>query len=311
MQNDSPYELYRFDAADVTDVFYSGNAGDDVFVNRTNLESLAYGNDGDDWLLGGSDAEILEQESWEQFSQAVEEYDRVADEVATIVDNDVDVDDFDLKADDSETKLYFNDSGNVLSTFDTSTGEFEVIGNLGVTLTDIAMSANGELYGISFGSLYRVDAGTAETKFVGNLGRNDMNGLGFDDDGRLLATGYLGSFIYEVNTETGKMASLGDFSARSSGDLTTHDGQTFVSTTSGSLVAVEFDSQGDVVSTNVVSKSISSVTYGLASLDGEFYSVVGSDLYSVNPTDGAFSSVNDLEGLVTGTVWGMTASVIS
>lgn len=42
VQTDAPYKVHRFAASEVNDVFFSGKAGDDVFVNRTNLESEAY-----------------------------------------------------------------------------------------------------------------------------------------------------------------------------------------------------------------------------------------------------------------------------
>jgi Ca2+-binding RTX toxin-like protein len=286
-----------------------GGFGRDYYVH-VERHDVGYDPDQDIFSNLNDDGELLEKESWELFNQAMEEYDRIADEVAAIIEKvGVEVDDDSLTVDDSDSRLYFNNSRNTLSWFDTESGEFEVVGNLGVTLTDIAMSADGELYGISFSSLYRIDVDTAETKLVGTLGRNDMNGLGFDEGGRLLATGYLGESIYEVDTQTGKMNSLGNFAASSSGDLALHDGQIFVSTTAGSLVSIEFDSDGSVGSTTVVSGSISRLTYGLASLEGEFYSVIGTNLYSVDQADGTFSSVTDLDGLVAGNIWGMTASV--
>jgi Ca2+-binding RTX toxin-like protein len=289
-----------------------GGFGADFYVNVECID-VGYDPNQDNIFVGcGSGDEgihELELESWKQFKQAIDEYDQVADEVAAIVQKpDVDFDDSDFKGDDSSSRLYFNDSSNMLSWFDPSSNEFKVVGDMGVTLTDIAMSADGELYGISFRSLYRIDAETAETKFIGDLGRNDMNGLTFDNDGRLLATGYLNSSVHEVDTSTGKLQSLGDYGYRSAGDLAIHDGQVFSSTTTGSLVSIGFDDEGNVDSSNVVTDSISRVTYGLASLDDSFYSVVGAEVFSVDHADGTFTSVADLTGSV-GSFWGMTASV--
>ena len=287
-----------------------GGFGTDFYAN---VECTDVGYDPDQVFPGcgaGDDGvHELEEESWEQFQQALEEYDDVADKIATIVEKtDFEFDDSDWIDDASTSRLYFNDSGNTLSWFDPSSGEFEVVGNLGVTLTDIAMSADGELYGVSFRSLYRIDAATAETKFVGDLGRQDINGLAFDSDGRLLATGYLSDAVHQIDTATGKMRSLGSYGYRSAGDIAMHNGQVFSSTSAGSLVTMEFV-EGGVASVSTVSDSISNVTYGLASLDGTLYSVVGQEVFSVDDTDGAFTSVADLTGKVSGDMWGMTASV--
>jgi len=286
-----------------------GAFGNDYYVN-IEAGDVAYD---PDQVLFSSDVDpgeqLLEEESWEQFLQAIEEFDAVADQVATIVDKTEAELLPEFNVDASESRLYFNDSGNTLSWFDPSNGEFQVVGDLGVTLTDIALSANGELYGISFGSLYQIDVDTAETSLVGDLGRFDMNGLGFDDAGRLLATGYLSESIFEVDVATGELQLLGDVGFRSAGDIAFHNGQVFSSTTSGSLISVSFDDDGNVASTSVVSDSISSVTYGLASLDANFYSVVGVDVFSVDDADGTFTSVADLSGQVSGNIWGMTASV--
>ena len=43
-----------FSADEVDSVFFRGNAGDDVFVNRTDLNSRAHGDDGNDLFRGGS-----------------------------------------------------------------------------------------------------------------------------------------------------------------------------------------------------------------------------------------------------------------
>jgi len=52
--NGQAYTVQEFDAAQVERLYFSGKNGDDIFVNRTSLDATAYGNDGNDWLLGGS-----------------------------------------------------------------------------------------------------------------------------------------------------------------------------------------------------------------------------------------------------------------
>lgn len=53
------YDVYRFASEDVTSISFSGKDGDDLFVNRTAFSSTAYGNNGNDWLLGGSGDDVL------------------------------------------------------------------------------------------------------------------------------------------------------------------------------------------------------------------------------------------------------------
>ena len=47
------FQTEYFDQDLVTDIRFDGGAGDDIFSNRTSLDSLAYGNDGNDRLIGG------------------------------------------------------------------------------------------------------------------------------------------------------------------------------------------------------------------------------------------------------------------
>ncbi len=46
-------ERVSFDNADVSSLYFEGGEGNDTFVNRTSLDSLAYGNRGQDRLVGG------------------------------------------------------------------------------------------------------------------------------------------------------------------------------------------------------------------------------------------------------------------
>jgi streptogramin lyase len=57
--------------------------------------------------------------------------------------------------------LWSGDSSGRLGTVDVATGNVNIIGNMGVTVTDIAFDPNGNLWGITFGSLYKVDKNTA------------------------------------------------------------------------------------------------------------------------------------------------------
>lgn len=70
--------------------------------------------------------------------------------------------------------IYIDDNRNNLLSFDTSTGALSLIGNMGAIssigqITDIAFGANQkELWGISFGQLYSINASTASVNSVGS-----------------------------------------------------------------------------------------------------------------------------------------------
>ena len=52
-------EVFEFQSSEVENIYFSGKEGDDLFVNRTRLTSTAYGNDGDDLLIGGTGNDVL------------------------------------------------------------------------------------------------------------------------------------------------------------------------------------------------------------------------------------------------------------
>lgn len=111
--------------------------------------------------------------------------------------------------------LLHTSTGQV-GTIDTSTGVFTSLAN-GPTLTDIALTENNELFGISFGQLYKVDTNTNSFSLIGNLGAS-LNGLGFDNNDNLYGTG--GNRFYQIDTSTGNANLVSNLSGFSSaGDI--------------------------------------------------------------------------------------------
>ena len=103
---------------------------------------------------------------------------------------------------------------------DTITQDASLVGRMAEVMTDVAISPTGELFGITFTDLYRIDPVTANTNHVGSLGLGlfgDANALEFDTVGNLyLAT--ISGELREVDTITG-VTSLVMNVAPSSGDL--------------------------------------------------------------------------------------------
>ena len=83
-------EVQRFDASAVDSLEFRGGDGDDTFRNNTHLESLAYGNGGNDLLVGGYDPDQADifpsNEVAEEFEVVIEEALEQADAEAVSVE---------------------------------------------------------------------------------------------------------------------------------------------------------------------------------------------------------------------------------
>jgi len=75
-------------------------------------------------------------------------------------------------------------------------------------ITDLAVSPEGNLWGVSFDRLYQIDKATGTATEVGTLGVFGANALGFDANGALFGATTDGSFI-KIDTRTGTASVLG------------------------------------------------------------------------------------------------------
>jgi hypothetical protein len=104
--------------------------------------------------------------------------------------------------------------------------EKELIGTLGVSITDIAEAQDGTLYGVSFTALYGIDTETAATIKIGDFSLsqyNDsgMNGLTVAPDGTLYGgTGTKGN-LYRIDPDDASIVLVGPYGTgfSSSGDI--------------------------------------------------------------------------------------------
>lgn len=190
--------------------------------------------------------------------------------------------------------LWISDTTGGLGIVDASNGNVQLVGNTGAVLTDIAFDANQDLWGISFGQLYRVNRTTAALTLVGNTNTGPLNALVFGANGTLYAAGQDGVLV-SLNTTTGAATSLGSFGFRSAGDLA------FVG---GSLYLSEFDgnrllriSLTPSVSATVVGSIGFANVFGLATPDNvALYGAAGRQILSVNTTTGAGTVVANYDG---------------
>ncbi|HBE19057.1 MAG TPA: hypothetical protein DEG17_03690 [Cyanobacteria bacterium UBA11149] len=114
------------------------------------------------------------------------------------------------------TSFLSTGSGQV-GTIDSATGTFNPLSSSGVSFTDIALSSDNNLFGVTFSQLFNIDKITGASSLIGNLG-SSINALGFSSGNVLYGAGY--SSLYTINTSTGAASLIADISGfNSSGDL--------------------------------------------------------------------------------------------
>jgi hypothetical protein len=90
----------------------------------------------------------------------------------------------------------------------------------GDQMTDLAVTPDGRVYGISFSTLYSVNKTTGKATRIGDVPGSSNNGLTFLPDGNLLASDSAGD-LKRINPATGAVTDLGTFGngLSSAGDL--------------------------------------------------------------------------------------------
>lgn len=129
-------------------------------------------------------------------------------------------------------KVYANSYFNLYGV-DPDTLEVTLIGPFGWPngddmMTDIAVDKDDNVYGISWGAVYKVDRDTAQCTYLAALDGQSFNGLSFlpegaidqNDNEVLVATGLAGA-LYSIDVNTGESALIGDMGGNfeSSGDI--------------------------------------------------------------------------------------------
>jgi hypothetical protein len=200
--------------------------------------------------------------------------------------------------------MHVHDSGGNLGTVDVTTGNANLIGNMGVVMTDIAFSPTGALYGLSFSSLYSINPTTAAATFIGNHGVPGGNALVFASDGTLYAAGFGSTSLYTVNPGTGAGASLGNMGFSSGGDLAFFGGSLYLADSLSRLVEIDL---GNLASSAVVGSFGVAGVFGLATGDdGNLYAVAGTNIYTVDVTTGAATNPVNFGGQGLGTAFGQS-----
>ncbi len=174
-------------------------------------------------------------------------------------------------------RVLYGHSSNQLYRIDLSGSQIRTIpvGAFGAQITDLAQTADGRLYGVSFSMLYGVDPQTGRAQQVGPLGVNTVNGLVAAGQ-RLLASSTDGFFFY-VDTGTGQATRVGAFGQGigSSGDLCFGPGnQLFMTSPAGGVDQLVRVDPVTGAATVVGSTGLSAV-YGLVYTGSERNELIG------------------------------------
>jgi PEP-CTERM motif len=198
--------------------------------------------------------------------------------------------------------LWVDDSNGEIGKVDVSTGQVTLVGNAGVVLTDIGFDPQGNLFGVSFDTFYRINENTGAATRIGSLGTSDSNALVFSSSGIAYTMGFTADNLYTINTSTGAATSIGHVGGFfSGGDLAFHDGTLYLASTSNQLIKVGLS---PVSGTAIGSFGVPNV-FGLANGDNDvLYAVAGTSVYSVNTSTGAATFVVDYGGHGLGTANG-------
>lgn len=200
--------------------------------------------------------------------------------------------------------MHVHDSTGVLGTVDVTTGTANVIGNMGVVMTDIAFSPTGALYGLTFTGLYSINPTTAAATFIGNHNVPGGNALVFGTDGTLYAAGFNSTSLFTVNPSTGATTSLGVTGFASGGDLAFFAGDLYLASSASQLVKIDL---GNVANTVLVGAFGVGGVFGLATGDdGNLYAVAGTSIYTVNAATGAATNPVNFGGQGLGSAFGQS-----
>ena len=197
--------------------------------------------------------------------------------------------------------LWVSTGGAGLATVDVATGATSFIGNTSVALTDIAFNPSGDLYGISFSSLYKVNSSTGATTLVGSLGSvvGTANALVFGSDGTLYMAG---SSLYTVNTLTGAASAIGSIGYQSGGDLAFIGSELYMASSGNQLIDVDTTSGAGALIGNLGVGSM----FGLATPDNvNLYGVAGQSVYLVNTASGAATFQSTFAPTLSGGAFGL------
>lgn len=199
-------------------------------------------------------------------------------------------------------QLFLHDADGTLGTLDVATGKVTTVGSTGVALTDIAADAKGQLYGMSFDNLYRIDKLTAVATLVGSTGIAGGNGLTFGPGGQLYGVGDQTTSLFRIDPTTGQGQALGSTGRFADGDLAFLGDRLLLSSWDYELVDLNPGSG----SASVVGALGTTNVFGLAVLGDQLLGFSGTQALQIDPATGQASFLLDFAGQGLGSIQGAT-----
>jgi hypothetical protein len=200
--------------------------------------------------------------------------------------------------------MYVHDAGGNLATVDVQTGGVNVIGNMGIQMTDIAFDPSGALYGLSFGAFYAINTATAAPTLIGAHTVPSGNALVFAADGTLYAAGNTSTNLFTIDKATGAATSLGNMGFASGGDLAFNGGNFYLASSNSQLVKIDL---GNLAATSAVGSFGVANVFGLGTGDdGQLYGVAGTQIFLVNTATGAATNPVNYGGQGLGAAYGQS-----
>ena len=212
----------------------------------------------------------------------------------------------------STVLTYICDYSNYIYSINPITGQIlSRIGPMPQMMTDIAFDLSGTLYGTDGNGLYRINASTGATTYIGShylASGYYINSMEFRADGVLFAAGQ--NYIYTLNKSTGTAAIVDTMYSKyqAGGDIAFDSGNNFyLITNDGYLIRYSDPPNGGVV---VGSTGINHIWGLIYRGDGYLYGFTRDDeIYRISPQNATAtpvgnidSSVNKVSGATTRTV---------
>ncbi|MEJ7618640.1 MAG: PEP-CTERM sorting domain-containing protein [Pyrinomonadaceae bacterium] len=196
--------------------------------------------------------------------------------------------------------LFVHDSSGDLGSVDVSNGAVKNVVRMrnaagaSVVMTDIAFAPNGNLFGITFRDLYRIDSLTGSADLIGRHGISQGNALVFGANKTLYAAGAGTTSLYTINTNSGLGTALAKIGFRSAGDLAFNDGHLFMSSIDDQLIKIDL---AGMTSGMAIGAFGFRNVFGLATGDDKvLYGVAGTSIFSINSSTGVGTLVSDFSG---------------
>jgi hypothetical protein len=172
-------------------------------------------------------------------------------------------------------------------------------------MTDIAIDKNGQMVGISFGSVYKVDSGNAKATLMSSSLQGDFNGLSYvpaslvnggSGDDVLVGTRNDDGAVFEIDPNTGATTQIGNMGGgfMSSGDIVAVDGLGILQTVPGNGGDMLTTLASGSFSATVVGSTQYDQIWGLAFWKNKVFGFTnGGAFVTIDPHTGATTMVSN------------------